>query len=65
MQLRGAVALVSGAKRGMGNTTARALLAEGAAKVYLADTDEITAAEIAALDATRAIPLHLDITRHD
>jgi NAD(P)-dependent dehydrogenase (short-subunit alcohol dehydrogenase family) len=65
MQLRGAVALVSGGKRGMGNTTARALLAEGAAKVYVADTDEITIAEIAALDATRAIPLHLDITKHD
>src|SRR5260221_482577 len=65
MQLDGSVALVTGAKRGMGNTTARALLAAGAAKVYVADTDEITAAELAALDATRAVLLHLDITKHD
>ena len=65
MQLQGSVALVTGAKRGMGQTTAKALLAAGAAKVYVADVDEITQAELAALDPARAAALHLDIAKHD
>lgn len=65
MQLEGTVALVTGAKRGMGQTTAKALLAAGVAKIYVADVDEITQEELAALDPARAVLLHLDITKHD
>src|ERR1700712_3960532 len=59
MQVEGAVALVTGANRGLGRAFARALVDAGAAKVYAAarDTSTITDPDV--------IPVALDVTDHD
>lgn len=56
MRIEGAVALVTGANRGLGEQFAQALLERGAAKVYAAarDPEAVTAAGV--------VPLRLDIT---
>lgn len=54
--LRGTVALVTGANRGLGRELVNALLRRGAGKVYAASRTE------AAWDNHRVVPLRLDIT---
>src|SRR5882762_11115958 len=56
MQIQGAVALVTGANRGLGAEYAQALLDRGAAKVYAAARD------ISKITDPRLTPLQLDIT---
>jgi NAD(P)-dependent dehydrogenase (short-subunit alcohol dehydrogenase family) len=60
--LNGKIALVTGAARGIGNATARTLIARGAAVVIVdLDAEAVTAAA-AALHDTRALGLAADVT---
>jgi NAD(P)-dependent dehydrogenase (short-subunit alcohol dehydrogenase family) len=56
MQIRGSIALVTGANRGLGKAYAQALLAAGAAKVYAGARDP------ASVTLPGVIPVRLDIT---
>lgn len=56
MQIPGAVALVTGANRGLGAAYVQALLDRGAAKVYAGARD------VSAITDPRATALHLDVT---
>ncbi|WP_210644900.1 SDR family oxidoreductase [Pseudomonas sp. Tri1] len=58
MQIKGSVALVTGANRGLGKAFVQALLAAGAAKVYAAARDPATIEAQA-----NVVPLKLDVTR--
>ncbi|MGQ5652411.1 SDR family oxidoreductase [Streptomyces sp. EKR5.2] len=59
MDIKGSVALVTGANRGIGRAFTRALLDHGAAKVYAAvrDPDSVTDTDVT--------PLRLDVTDHE
>ncbi|UJR82367.1 Hypothetical protein I5071_44320 [Sandaracinus amylolyticus] len=59
MNIKGSVALVTGANRGLGKALVSALVAAGAAKVYAAARDGRTAHA----EESRVVPLTLDITR--
>jgi len=61
MKIEGAVALVTGANRGLGRAYVEALLAAGARRVYAAARDPAAAA----VAEPRAIPLKLDVTSAD
>lgn len=63
MKLEGAIALVTGANRGIGQSFVETLLARGAARVYAAARQREKAEAVAALDGKRVVPLALDITR--
>jgi NAD(P)-dependent dehydrogenase (short-subunit alcohol dehydrogenase family) len=56
MNIKGSVALVTGANRGLGAAFAHALLAEGAATVYGAARSDFTPAE------SGLVPVRLDVT---
>ena len=58
MRIKGCIALVTGANRGLGSSFVEALLAAGAAKVYAGARDP------SMILNTQAIPLALDITDH-
>lgn len=58
-RIEGAVALVTGANRGLGQALVSALLGAGAAKVYAAVRDE---QKLSQRDP-RVVPLTLDLTR--
>src|SRR5512146_2072421 len=57
MKIKGSVALVTGANRGLGASFARGLLAAGAAKVYAAARDP------AAVTTSGVVPVRLDVTQ--
>jgi NAD(P)-dependent dehydrogenase (short-subunit alcohol dehydrogenase family) len=57
MKIEGAVALVTGANRGLGAAFARGLVAAGAAKVYAAARDPAT------VTLPHVLPVRLDVTR--
>jgi NAD(P)-dependent dehydrogenase (short-subunit alcohol dehydrogenase family) len=56
MELKGSVALVTGANRGVGREIATALLDAGAEKVYAGVRDPASVAD------PRLVPVHLDVT---
>jgi NAD(P)-dependent dehydrogenase (short-subunit alcohol dehydrogenase family) len=58
-KIKGAVALVTGANRGIGRALTEALLTRGVRKVYAAARDPET---LAALRDERVVPLRLDVT---
>lgn len=59
MKIKGTVALVTGANRGLGAAFARGLLAAGAAKVYAAARDPAT------VTVPGMVPVRLDVTQPD
>ncbi|TCR16043.1 SDR family oxidoreductase [Streptomyces sp. BK205] len=59
MKIGSAVALVTGANRGLGRVLARELLDRGAAKVYAGARDTATIAD------EEVVPVELDVTDHD
>src|SRR5260370_27624521 len=61
-KIEGAVALVTGANRGVGQALTQALLSRGAKKVYAAARDPET---LRALRDARLVPLRLDVTDPD
>ena len=62
MQIRGSIALVSGANRGIGRALVEALLEQGARRVYATARDLATLDGVVALDRARVRPLKLDVT---
>lgn len=62
MEVRGTVALVTGASRGIGLQLVRSLLEAGAHKVYAAARDESSLAHAVAIEPARVSPLLLDVT---
>ena len=62
MQIQNTVALVTGANRGIGAALVRALLEEGASKVYATARHETDLAALAANGDARIVPVRLDVT---
>lgn len=65
MQVQNAIALVTGASRGVGHAYVAAFLERGAAKVYAAARTDGSLGDTVALDPTRVVPLRLDVTAPD
>jgi NAD(P)-dependent dehydrogenase (short-subunit alcohol dehydrogenase family) len=61
MQMRGIVAFVTGANRGIGAALVQELLDQGAAKIYATARQHADLAKIAMKDA-RIVPIQLDVT---
>lgn len=61
-KIENAVALVTGANRGIGREFVAELLRRGARKVYLGARDPAALADLIALDPARLVPLKLDVT---
>ena len=64
MQLKGKVAIITGAARGIGRAIAERYAVEGA-KVVIADINEAGAKEVASAIGSGALGLHLDITAQE
>lgn len=65
MKVNNAVAVVTGANRGVGRALVEALLAYGAARVYATGRNLDELASVVALDARRVRTLRLDVTKPD
>ena len=65
MEIEGASALVTGGNRGIGEAFVRALLAAGAARVYVGTRVAANADDLVAELGERAVAVELDVTRHD
>lgn len=65
MEIEGAVALVTGGNRGIGEAFVRALLAAGAQRVYVGARDPALAAHLVAEAPGRVEAIELDVTRPD
>lgn len=64
-RIRGSVALVTGANRGIGRALTEALLERGATKVYATARDPRTLEELVRRHGSRLVPLRLDVTDAD
>jgi NAD(P)-dependent dehydrogenase (short-subunit alcohol dehydrogenase family) len=62
MNIEGAIALVSGANRGIGRCYVEALVARGAAKIYAGARDPSRLADLAAAHRGKVVAIKLDIT---
>ncbi len=62
MQITNAIAVITGANRGIGYALVKALLDAGAPKVYATARKLENLAAVTALDSTRVIPLQVDVT---
>jgi NAD(P)-dependent dehydrogenase (short-subunit alcohol dehydrogenase family) len=63
MQIKGSVALVSGANRGIGRSFVEALLARGAAKIYAGARQPERLADLVVRGKGAVVPIKLDITQ--
>ena len=63
MNVKGSVALVTGANRGVGRATVKVLIEQGAAKVYATARDASKIADLAAAYPGKVEALALDITK--
>lgn len=61
-KIENAVALVTGANRGIGRAFVSELLRRGARKIYLGARDPASLADLVALEPTRLVALKLDVT---
>lgn len=64
MEIKKAVALVTGANRGIGHELVHALLDAGVEKVYAAARDTSSLGATLALDPRRVVALQVDVTDH-
>lgn len=62
MQIQGAIALVTGANRGIGKAFVEALLESGATKIYAAARNVESLQDVVAKDPDRITPIALDVT---
>lgn len=65
MQIQNAIALVTGANRGIGRAFVEALQAAGAQKIYAAARNAESLAEVVAIDPARIVPVTLDVTNSE
>ena len=65
MRIEGAVALVTGGNRGIGEAFVRAFLAAGATRVYVGARDPANAAHLVAETPDRVRAIELDVTKPD
>lgn len=61
--LKGKVALVTGANRGIGKALVDSFIAEGASKVYLAIRDLDSAAELVSTYGDKVLPVYVDLSK--
>ncbi len=61
-KIENAVALVTGANRGIGREFVTELLRRGAKKIYLGARDPASLTDLVAVDPARLVPLKLDVT---
>lgn len=65
MNIENAIALVTGANRGVGREYVIQLLEAGVAKIYAGARDTRKLNDVVALDSSRVIPIELDVTKVD
>jgi len=65
MKIKGSIAFVTGANRGIGKAFVDALVKSGAEKIYACARDVSTLSEMVAADGGRIIPVALDVTKPD